>query len=104
MKVLRTIHVLLVLGIVFVTASYARGAVRGYVPGSLNDSEAAVTANIVETVTVMMDLDQGLLTNEPLAFFTPFFPTPPTNNLFFPLNLRIFDFIATEPWVCIPEL
>ncbi|PYU94431.1 MAG: hypothetical protein DMG08_07625, partial [Acidobacteria bacterium] len=90
MKVLRTIHALLVLGIVFVTASYARGAVRGYVPGSLNDSEAAVTANIVETVTVMMDLDQGPATYRATGFLHSFSSDTPSDDLVVPLKPRMF--------------
>src|SRR6266516_5452587 len=100
MKVLRTIHALLVLGIVFVTASYARGAVGGYVPGSLNDSEAAVTANIVETVTVMMDLDQGPATYRATGFLHSFSSDTPSDDLVVPLKPRMFRLNADEAWTC----
>ena len=104
MKVLRTIHALLVLGIVFVTASYARGAVRGYVPGSLNDSEAAVTANIVETVTVMMDLDQGPATYRATGFLHSFSSDTPSDDLVVPLKPRMFRLHADETWDCYPRV
>ena len=104
MKVLRTIHALLVLGIVFVTASYARGAVRGYVPGSLNDSEAAVTANIVETVTVMMDLDQGPATYRATGFLHSFSSDTPSDDLVVPLKPRMFRLHADEAWDCYPRV
>src|SRR2546426_6223518 len=67
---------LIFLVVVFSSLSYARSAVRGPVPASLDVSKAA---NLVETVTVMMDLDEGPATYRATGFLHSFSPTTPSD-------------------------
>jgi len=88
---------------IFLTASYAGSPTQGYVPGSLNVSKAAVAADVVETVTVMMGVDEGPAAYRATGFLHSFSPTAPSDDLVVPLKPRMFRLNAVfdnEAWTC----
>src|SRR6058998_3383500 len=90
--------------VVFATASYARGAMRGYVTGSPDVSPAAIAADVLETVTVVMDLDEGPASYRATGFLHSFSPTTPSDDLVVPLKPRMFRLAAGETWSCYPRV
>ena len=75
----------------------------GYVPGSLTVSKAAVAADVVETVTVMMGVDEGPAAYRATGFLHSFSPTAPSDDLVVPLKPRMFRLNAVfdnEAWTC----